>query len=98
MIVTLQLHELKNLLTDASELGSKKALIASGHLRPFLSQTEAHKLYGRTALEKWVNEGAIEKHKQGGKNSSVQFDRLELKALYLASSSLHYFNYRNKAA
>lgn len=91
MEVTLQLFELKNLLTDAVELGAKKALIDAGISRPTISQTQAYELYGRARVDKWVKNRWIKRCKQGNNTSSVTFDSLELQILDKTKQRARYF-------
>ena len=94
MSITLELFELRNLLADAAELGATRALIHVGQLRPFLSQSEAYKIYGRKLIERWIKEGLIKAEKDGARNSGVRLDRLRLEVLAKSSNRASYFNYR----
>lgn len=85
-MITLETHQLKNLMSDAAELGADKALVESGVLKPFLTQTEAWKIYGRGTVDRWIKEGLIIPQKDGGKNAMVRLDRMTLKALSKTSN------------
>jgi hypothetical protein len=73
-------HFLK-MLTEAAELGAIRALAQAGVIKPFLTQAEAFRQYGRATVESWVKAGLIKTHKDGDFNSQVRLDRVQLEAL-----------------
>jgi len=58
-MIEIELFELRRLLTDAVELGAKKALQEAGILKPYLKKSEAYRLYGRGVVDRWIEEGLI---------------------------------------
>jgi hypothetical protein len=72
---------IRELLTDAVELGSKRTLISVGMDRPTISQSRAYDLYGRARVNRWVKDKLVKKHKQGKNTSGVTFDAMELEIL-----------------
>lgn len=68
------------------ELGRITALIESGRLSRYVSYNEATRPrskggYGRGTVDRWIDEGLIEKIKDGKGNSKVRLDRLRLAQL-----------------
>ena len=72
---------LRIMLAEAAELGAIRALAQAGVIKPFLTQAEAFRQYGRTTVESWVRAGLIQSHKDGDFNSQVRLDRVQLEAL-----------------
>ncbi len=91
MSVTLELFELRKLLTDQGEIAARNVLISLGLTKPTLSAKEAYTLYGRKTVERWVREGLITPHKDGPKNSAVRYAAIELEVLSKSSNRLSYF-------
>lgn len=90
--ITLELFELKNLLQDANELGAKTVLIEFGKIPPFVSQSEAYRLFGEGRVKRWVKEGLIKRKKDGNNTSTVRYDRLELEILAKSNNRLTYLD------
>ena len=68
------------------DLGRVSALIESGQLSRYVSYSEATKPrsrggYGRGTVDRWIDEGLIEKIKDGKGNSKVRLDRYRLAEL-----------------
>ncbi len=61
--------------------GFKKAVAECGMLRPYIPITQAYKKYGRATVERWVDEGLIEKIKDGPGNSKVRIDREKIELI-----------------
>jgi hypothetical protein len=72
-MMEIELFELRRLLTDAVELGAKKALQEAGILKPYLKKSEAYRLYGRGIVE-----GLIKIRKDGNQSAAWRLDRIEL--------------------
>ena len=84
-------HELKNLLTDAAELGGTRALIGIGKLSPTISKAEAYRLYGRSQVNRWIDEHLIIPQKDGENTCRVRLDRMRLETIAKSSNRLSYF-------
>lgn len=92
MEITLQKFELANLLRDASELAVKQYRIERGEEKPFISQSEAYRLFGEGVVKRWVKEGLIKRKKDGNNTSTVRYDRLELEILAKSNNRLTYLD------
>lgn len=77
-MMEIELFELRRLLTDAVELGAKKALQEAGILKPYLKKSEAYRLYGRGIVDRWIEEGLIKIRKDGNQSAAWRLDRIEL--------------------
>lgn len=86
----MKLKEFSFLLKDAVIDGTDKALIASGQLPDTVTKAQAFRLYGRSNVERWINEGLINPVKQSGNNSKKFIDRLKLEAVARASTRTTY--------
>lgn len=82
----LSLFEINAILRAASELGAIIALVDSGQLKPYLKKAEAHRLYGRKNIEKWIDDGLITPRKDGGHSASWRIDRIEVELIVQANS------------
>lgn len=47
------------MLSDAAEMGAKKALQEAGVLKPWLSKAEAYRKYGERTVKRWITERKI---------------------------------------
>lgn len=95
MTIELELFQLKGLLQDATELGATKALTATGALKPYMSKSEAYKMYGRRQVDRWLREGLIKKIKDGTDTSNIRLDRVELETCAKTSNRASWFrNYK----
>jgi len=73
---------LKDLLSDACEIGFKKGLMTGSaskiKIKPYMSKREAHRLYGRAIVDRWIKEGLIKEIKDGENSSTVRIDRIQI--------------------
>ena len=92
MELYLDLLTLKQLLQDAAELGGMKALTGAGVLKPYLSQSEAGRIYGRANVERWIKERLIIPIKDGPASAKVRLDRVKLEAIAKSSNRPFYLN------
>lgn len=81
------------------DLGKITALIECGQLSRYISYREATKPrerggYGRGTVDRWVNEGLLQKIKDGKGNSKVRFDRLRLAELDAKANRASWFKFR----
>lgn len=90
--LTLDMRTLKQLLQDASELGGLRALVSTGVLKTYLSQSEAGRMYGRANIERWIKEGLIIPIKDGPASAKVRLDRVKLEAIAKAANRPFYLN------
>lgn len=84
-------HELDLMLQNAAEMGAKKALLELGLAKPFLSLSQAQKVYGKR-VHRWIKEGLINKVKDGDATSTVRLDRIQLDNLAKSSNRNTYMN------
>lgn len=83
----------QNSLLELADFCTKVVLIAVGKLSPFISQSEAYRIYGQGVVRKWVSDRVVEKIKDGEGNSKVRYSRTHLEAAAKASNRvLHFLN------
>jgi len=92
MELTLDINQLNKMLTDASELAAEKVIIKMGLGKPFISQNQAWKVYGRRTVERWIEEGLIEPTKDGTSTSNIRLDRMQLETLSKTSNRHTYLS------
>ena len=78
--------EFRNALIDAAELGARKALEEVGIVKPYLKLREAQRLYGQSAVNRWIRDGLIKVVKDGNRNSSVRISRIQLETVAMVSN------------
>ena len=83
--------EYRRALMDAAEIAAQKVLIATGNLKPYLSLNQAHKIYGRGTVDRWIKEGLITPIKDGDANSKVTIERLQIETVAKTSNRVSYF-------
>jgi hypothetical protein len=76
-------NELISILRNAIEQGAEKALAACGALPDRITKAAAYRLYGRTNVDRWLQEGLI------GINNKF-FDRKKLAQVAAASNRITY--------
>ncbi len=86
----IEAFQLRNMLIAAAELGATRALIKVGKIKPFMSKSEAYKLYGRGTVDRWIAEGNLKPCKDGNNTSTVRIDRMRLEELSMASNQTTY--------
>ena len=90
MTYILEEKHLKDLLSDAVEIGFKKGLMTSTmseiKLKPYISKREAHRLYGRAIVERWIKEGLVKEIKDGDNSSTVRIDRIQIEIIAKSSN------------
>ncbi|NQX54443.1 hypothetical protein HQN86_12530 [Pedobacter panaciterrae] len=72
------------ILRSAAELGAKKALCATGLIKPYLSKAEAFRLFGRANVESWIGSGLLTPRKDGDHSSCWRIGRLEAESIKCA--------------
>ena len=78
--------ELSNMLTEAAEMGAKRAYIHLGIIKPYMSKAEAFKMYGRANVERWVKEQLIIPIKDGGNSAKWRLCRIRLEMVAKTSN------------
>jgi hypothetical protein len=69
---------LHRLLSDVSELTAMRMLTQTGQLKPQITLSRAHRIYGRAAVTKWIEQSKIKRIKRGG---CIYLDRVQLETL-----------------
>ena len=78
------------------DLGRVSALIESGQLSRYITYNEATRPrnkggYGRGTVDRWIDEGLLEKIKDGKGNCKVRLDRLRLAELDAKANRASWF-------
>jgi hypothetical protein len=86
-MVSMEEHELQNLLIGAVRLGSRQVLVEYGLLKDEISQNRAFEIYGRGKIESLLDKGRI--HRIGGKGgtSKHKYSRMEIDTALIAEVS-----------
>jgi hypothetical protein len=90
MDITMPKHILMALLQDAAELGASAVLAKSGILKPYISKSDAYRMYGESAVDRWIAEGLVTPRKDGGHSAKWRIDRQEIEAVAKASNRPSY--------
>lgn len=85
-MVQLETYQLRQMLTDAAELGAQRALEKVGVTPTTISKSEAYRLYGRAAVDRWATQGLITPIRDGLNKSRVRFDRQKLETVAKTSN------------
>jgi hypothetical protein len=97
MEVTMSKTMLTQLLSEASELGAKRALAEAGTIKPFISKQEAYKKYGKANVERWILEQLITARKDGGHSAKWRIERSEIDAVAMASNRPSYLQVKQRS-
>lgn len=90
----IELYQLKNIIMTASRLGATMVLTEMNPASDNLSQREAWKLYGRSRVEKWVEQGLLKPRREGASaNCKKYFSRTDLIAVDNAEKISSTFEY-----
>jgi hypothetical protein len=81
---------LAGMLKDQAELAAMAVLVQQGAIKRYITQNQAHTLYGRGVVERWVSEGLITLIKDGPKNATIRIDRMQLEAVSKVSNRPSY--------
>ena len=90
MAIELTAHVLGLLLQHAAELGAKRTLVQLGVIRPYLSKSEAFRLYGASCVNQWIELGLLTPRKDGDHSAVWRIDRLEIETLKCAADLIMY--------
>ena len=84
--------QLKLLLQHAAEMGAKRALSEAGLIKPYLKKSEAYRMYGKTNVERWLQEGLVTPRKDGSDSAAWRIERNEIEAVAKASNRHTYLS------
>lgn len=93
-IITMERLELLNLLSDAIAIGAKKAMIDTMAIKPYITKSEAYKMYGRRKVDRWLKEGLVKPIKDGDSNYSIRIDRLKIDAVASVSNRVSFYKHK----
>lgn len=84
-------HETSIVIQDIVKITTHKVLIETGQLKPFISQNEAFRRYGRTTVERWIKEGLVKLIKDGDKNCDKRIDRVQIESVAHTSNRASWY-------
>jgi hypothetical protein len=87
---------LAGMLKDQAELAAMAVLVQQGVLKRYLTQNQAHTIYGRGVVERWVKEALVTLIKDGTKNAPIRIDRMQLEAVSKVSNRPSYQSLGNE--
>lgn len=90
MDYTLEEKHLREIIISAVEIGIMKGTMLKESVKPFVSQREAFRLYGKRAVQRWIKEGLIAEIKDGEDNSKIRIERLQLAKIACACNRDNY--------
>jgi len=73
-------YKLAAMLGKAAEIGAIKALTHVGHLKPYISMSEAGRRAGKTQVKKWMDSGQL-KFEQSDSFMTIIIDRVSFESL-----------------
>jgi hypothetical protein len=73
--------------------GFKKAAAECGMLRPYISLKQAYRMYGQGTVERWADEGLIQKIKDGPGSSRVRIDREKIETVAQMSNRCSWYEH-----
>lgn len=86
----MELKEFTRLLSANILEGVEKALAQNNRLPVAYSKAEAYRLFGRSDVDRWINEGLITPVLSGAKVSKKCIDRIQLERVAAASNRITY--------
>ena len=96
-MVNMQVLELRNLLIDAAKVAVLQAGISDAKIPAHYTLRQAHKIYGRATIERWINLKLVKKI-QDGPSTPCRLARVELEAAAAASNRLAFFKHKEQEA
>jgi len=85
-------RELVRLLKNAVTVGAEKALIENVALPEYLGKADAYRLYGRSNVDRWINEKLIHLESSGGKINKQVIKRKQLDSVAETSNRITYLS------
>ena len=86
----MKLKDLTLILKNATETGVQKALDEAGVLQESLSKSEAYQQFGRSTIDRWIQEGLLVPKSANGKLLHKCIDRVKLEAIAHSSNRITY--------
>ena len=78
-------------LKRAAQCATLQTLISLGHVKPYVSQNEAQKLYGKANVNFWIKSGLLNKNQDGDTPCTIRINRMDLEALSQANNRCEWF-------
>lgn len=78
-------------LQASYEAGFRKCAETLGLLKPYLSLREAQKTYGRSTVDRWINEGLVHVIKDGTNTSKCRIRREEIELVASMSNRASWY-------
>lgn len=94
-MVNMQVLELRNLLIDAAKVALLQAGIVDAKISAHYTLRQAHKIYGRATVDRWIKQKLVKKL-QDGPSTPCRLARVELEAAAAASNRLAFFKHKEK--
>lgn len=89
--------ETKHQLQEFAELISIVTLTKAGLLPEFISQSDAWRQFGKANVKNWVSWGIVKRIKEGERNTTVRYSRVELESAARSNNRLLYFKFNPDA-
>ncbi len=86
----MKLKDLTLILKNATEAGAQKALEEAVVLQDFLSKSDAYRQFGRSTIDRWIQEGLLVPRSANGKILHKCIDRVKLEAIAHSSNRITY--------
>lgn len=90
-------EETKRELQEFAELISIATLTKVGLLPEFINQSDAWLQFGKANVKNWVSWGIVKRIKEGERNTTVRYSRIELEAAARSNNRLLYFKFNPDA-
>lgn len=87
---------LADIIKTGIEIGTVTTLTKLGLLKPYLSYKEAIMIYGRGTVDRWIDEGLVDKVKDGENTSKVRLSRERLEILSASANRKSWFKNKRK--
>lgn len=88
--MALSLNQFASLMADQAELAATAMAIQLGAVKPYLSKSDAYRIYSRTNVDRWLKEGLITPIKDGPASAKYRLDRLKIQAVAKISNRPSY--------
>lgn len=88
-------YRLAALMKAQAELGAIAVLKLTGNIKPYISKLEAGKIYGRTQVQKWLDDHVVTP-RQDEPGKRMRLDRVELASVAASQSLIQYIALNNK--